>query len=94
LERRRVWSFFPVFAFLGLSRPERLHLLFSTLIITELIHLKKKEKEETKTYVFPRMWFFFTQKKIASDLPKEEELKQKMLYESGQLVKKQQLVGW
>jgi len=36
---------------------------------------------------------FFTQK-IASDLPKEEKLKQKMLYESGQLVKKQQLVGW
>jgi len=32
--------------------------------------------------------------KIASDLPKEEKLKQKMLYESGQLVKKQQLVGW
>jgi len=84
--------FFPVFAFLGLSRPKRLHLLLSTLIITESIPSWKWEKKKQRPLFYPENRFFsFTE--IASNLPKEEELKQKMLYESGQFVKKQQLVG-
>jgi len=54
---------------------------------------KELGKEETKTYVLSRKWFKFSHRN-SFRFAKKEELKQKMFYESGQFVKKQQLVAW
>jgi len=83
-----VWSFFPVFAFLGLSRPKRLHLLLSTLIITESIPSWKWEKKKQRPLFYPENRFFFFHRN-SFKFAKRRRIETK----SGQFVKKQQLVA-